>query len=72
VVETATQDAGFRAGGSEGRERVRQSIIDAGEGGGFVLCPSAGLQEWPTCDDRTVRNFLAYIDAGVEYGKCAG
>jgi len=53
------------------RERVRQSIIDAGEGGGFVLCPSAGLQEWPTCDDRTARNFLAYIDAGVEYGGYA-
>lgn len=50
------------------RERVRQSILDAGEGGGFVLCPSAGLQEWPTCDERTVANFLAYIDAGIEYG----
>ena len=51
------------------RERVRGAILDAGEGGGFVLCPSAGLQEWPTCDERTVANFLAYIDAGLEYGK---
>lgn len=50
------------------RERVRGAIHDAGEGGGFVLCPSAGLQEWPTCDERTVRNWLAYIDAGREYG----
>lgn len=50
------------------RERVRTAILDAGEGGGFVLCPSAGLQEWPTCDERTVANFLAYIDAGLEYG----
>jgi len=50
------------------RERVRQSILDAGEGGGFVLCPSAGLQEWPTCDERTEANFLAYIEAGLEYG----
>jgi uroporphyrinogen-III decarboxylase len=50
------------------RERVRGAILDAGEGGGFVLCPSAGLQEWPTCDDRTVANFLAYIDAGIEFG----
>ncbi|HQI75155.1 MAG TPA: uroporphyrinogen decarboxylase family protein [Candidatus Latescibacteria bacterium] len=54
---------------SEIRERVRQAILDAGEGGGFVLCPSAGLQEWPTCDEQTVANFLAYIDAGREYGK---
>jgi hypothetical protein len=51
------------------RERVRQSILDAGEGGGFVLCPSAGLQEWPTCDDQTVANFLAYIEAGRDYGQ---
>lgn len=50
------------------RERVRGAVLDAGEGGGFVLCPSAGLQEWPICDDRTVANFLAYIDAGLEYG----
>jgi len=34
-----------------------------------VLCPSAGLQEWPTCDERTVQNFLAYIEAGRDYGK---
>ena len=53
----------------EMRERVRQAILDAGEGGGFVLCPSAGLQEWPTCDERTVQNFLAYIEAGRDYGK---
>jgi superfamily I DNA/RNA helicase len=57
-----------RAAG-EMRERVRQAILDGGEGGGFILCPSAGLQEWPTCDDRTVSNFLAFIDAGLEYGE---
>ena len=48
---------------------LRQAILDAGEGGGFVLCPSAGLQEWPTCDAQTVANFLAYIEAGHDYGK---
>lgn len=50
------------------RERVIGAIQDAGPGGRFILCPSAGLQEWPACDERTVQNFLTFIETGLEFG----
>ena len=51
------------------RERVIGTIRDAASGGGFILGPSAGVQEWPICTERTVRNFLTYIETGLEFGK---
>ena len=51
------------------RERVIGAIQDAGPGGRLILCPSSGVQEWPTCDERTVQNFLMFIETGLEFGK---
>ena len=50
------------------RAQVRQAIEQAAPGGGLILCPTAGIQEWPVCSDRTRDNFLDFIEAGLEYG----
>lgn len=50
------------------RRRVIEAVRDAGPGGRFILCPSTGVMEWPTCDDRTVQNFLTFIETGLECG----
>jgi hypothetical protein len=49
------------------RELVRKAISDAGEGGGFVLCPTASPIP-PTIEDKVLKNYLALIQAGLDYG----
>ena len=51
------------------REKVRDAIHGAARDGAFVLCPTTGLAEWPTLDARTEANWLAYLQAGREFGQ---
>jgi len=51
------------------RARVRRAMREAAPGGGFILCPTSGLQEWPVCTDTVRDNFMAFIEAGLEYGR---
>jgi uroporphyrinogen-III decarboxylase len=48
-------------------ELVRQAM-DAGKSGKFILSPSAGPYE-NTISDKMIENYLAFIDAGIKYGK---
>jgi hypothetical protein len=49
------------------RELVRIAISDAGRDGGFVLCPTASPIP-PILEDKILQNYLALIEAGIEYG----
>lgn len=49
------------------RETVKQAITDAAEGGGFILCPTASPIP-PVLDEKVLNNYLALIEAGLEYG----
>lgn len=49
------------------RELVKAAIRDAGAGGGFVLCPTASPIP-PVLPEKVLRNYMAFIEAGVEYG----
>ena len=51
------------------REKVRDAIHGAARDGAFILCPTTGLAEWPTLDEKTEANWLAYINAGLEFGQ---
>jgi len=51
------------------REKVHTAIREGAPGGGFILCPTSGFMEWPTCEPKTVANWLAYIQAGREFGE---
>ena len=51
------------------RRKVYEAIQQAAPGGGFILCPTSGLQEWPVCSVRLRENFLTLIEAGLEYGQ---
>jgi uroporphyrinogen-III decarboxylase len=53
--------------GDEIRDQVRQ-VIEEGRDGKFILSPTAGPYE-ETIDEKTVSNYLAFIDAGIEYGS---
>lgn len=59
----------YRSSPEEIRARVIGAIQDAAPGGGFILGASAGVQEWPVCTERTVQNFLTYIETGVAFGR---
>ncbi|MHB0876262.1 MAG: uroporphyrinogen decarboxylase family protein [Anaerolineae bacterium] len=61
----------FRATTGRIRALVRQAIEEA-RGGPFILCPTAGFMEWPTCNPEKVENFLTFIEAGLEYGQDPG
>ncbi|MGQ9553956.1 MAG: uroporphyrinogen decarboxylase family protein [Anaerolineae bacterium] len=50
------------------RELVR-TAIEQGRGGGLILCPTSGFMEWPTASETQVANYLAFIEAGLEYGR---
>ena len=50
------------------RELVARAIEDA-RGGGFILCPTSGFMEWPICGEQQRQNFLAFIEAGLEFGR---
>jgi len=58
----------MRATPSEIRETTRRIVEDAGEGGGLILCPTAS-PFWPTLSDRVRDNYLAFIDAGLDFGR---
>jgi uroporphyrinogen-III decarboxylase len=49
------------------RELVKEAISDAGAGGGFVLCPTASPIP-PIIEDKVLQNYLALIEAGLDYG----
>ncbi|KPJ55769.1 MAG: hypothetical protein AMS16_03660 [Planctomycetes bacterium DG_58] len=49
------------------RELTRRIIEDAAEDGGLILSPTAS-PFWPTLCDRTRDNYLAFIEAGREFG----
>ncbi len=50
------------------REAVRKAIGDGAPGGGFILCPTASPIP-PVLEEKVLRNYLAFIEAGQEYGK---
>ena len=37
--------------------------------GGLILCPTSAFMEWPTCNPEKVANYLAFIQAGLEFGQ---
>jgi hypothetical protein len=49
------------------RETVKKAMTDASQGGGYVLCPTASPIP-PVLNEKTHKNYLAYIEAGLEYG----
>ncbi|UCH11410.1 MAG: hypothetical protein JSU61_05855 [Fidelibacterota bacterium] len=49
------------------REVVRTAVRDAADRGGFVLCPTASPIP-PVLEDKVLGNYLALIEAGLEYG----
>ena len=63
---------GLLAEDRPGCDRWFASAIDGGTAGKtngrFILCPTSGFMEWPVCEPKTVANWLAYIEAGREYG----
>ena len=53
------------------REEIEEKVknaIEEGKSGRFILSPTAGPYE-EYIDDRTVNNYLAFIEAGLKYGK---
>lgn len=53
---------------SEIREMTRKIVEDAAEGGGLILCPTASPY-WPELSDRIRDNYVAFIEAGLEFGR---
>lgn len=47
--------------------QVKQTIRDAGQGGGLILAPTAGPYE-PTITPRTAQNYIRFIEAGLRWG----
>jgi uroporphyrinogen-III decarboxylase len=60
VLENGTPD--------EVRREVRKIMDQAKDGGGFVLIPTASPANVPL-SPRTEANIMAFIDAGLEFGK---
>ena len=50
------------------RGSVRKAIKDAAPDGGFILCPTASPIP-PKLEDKVLKNYLAFIEAGIENGK---
>jgi hypothetical protein len=53
---------------TEVRAKTRKIIEDAAAGGGLILCPTASPYK-PVLDDETRDNYLAFIEAGLEFGR---
>jgi len=49
-------------------EEVKTIMKDGAPGTGFILCPTASPIP-PILEDKTLNNYLAFIKAGLEYGK---
>jgi uroporphyrinogen-III decarboxylase len=52
----------------EVRDAVKRAIDAAAPGGGFVLCPTASPFT-PVLPERALRNYIAMIETGVQYGR---
>jgi hypothetical protein len=48
-------------------EMVKQTI-EEGKSGRFILSPSAGPYE-EHINDKMIENYIAFVDAGVKYGR---
>lgn len=49
-------------------EQVKDTLRDGAPGGGFILCPTASPYT-EALPDQAVRNYLALIETGLEYGQ---
>jgi uroporphyrinogen-III decarboxylase len=58
------KDQLYRARPEEIRAQVRAALTDGPlpDGRRFILCPSAGFMEYPTCSEQMVENYRAYVD----------
>lgn len=55
----------------KGKEEIEEQVrlaIEEGKTGRFILSPSAGPYE-SHISNKTVENYLAFIEAGIKYGK---
>ena len=50
------------------REEVKAIMKDGAPGTGFILCPTASPIP-PVLEENVLRNYIAFINAGLEYGK---
>lgn len=56
-------------------ELIRQLVRTAFEeamGGPFILCPTSGFAEWPTCSEEYVENYMTFIHCGLELAREIG
>jgi len=53
---------------SEVEEAVRECMVSAKEGGGYVIMPTAAPFSTPLAN-KTEENYMRFIDAALEYGK---
>ena len=59
----------YRCTEDEMRDLVREAIRQGAPGGGFILCPTSSPWQTATLSDQAVRNYLTFIDAGLEFGR---
>jgi hypothetical protein len=53
---------------SETIDEMVRGVIEEGRSGKFILSPTAGPYE-TVLSERAVENYLAFIDAGIKYGR---
>jgi hypothetical protein len=58
----------FRSGEPAGIDALVHTAIEEARGGRFILSPTAGPYE-ETISDHMVKNYIAFIEAGIKYGK---
>lgn len=57
---------------SSSQERIHEmshAVLDAGRGRRLILCPSSGYTESVTPSDAEIRNWLYFINEGVDYAE---
>lgn len=61
------KDQLYRASPEEIRAQVRAALTQGPlpDGRRFILCPSAGFMEHPTCSERLVENYRAYVEEAL-------
>ncbi|MCL2834175.1 MAG: hypothetical protein FWD78_13475 [Treponema sp.] len=52
----------------EGMDVMVKAAMEEAQGGRFILSPTAGPYE-ETLTDRQIKNYIAFIEAGIKYGK---
>ncbi len=50
-------------------ELVRKAIFEGGPEGGFVLCPTSSPWQSATIDQKTIDNYVAFVEAGLKHGR---